>query len=247
MTPGLDPARYPSLIYEQSLWDAGYTQIAGIDEAGRGAWAGPVCAAALILPPDPSILHTLDRVRDSKLMTPLARETWAPRIRLAAVAWGVGFASSQEIDTLGILPATKLAATRALASLSSSPDLPSPAPSLFSSHPAFPGYPIPGPLSSAPFSPSPLSPDFLLTDYLIFPELEWDQIALIKGDRLSLSVAGASVLAKTARDALMRFADSQYPGYGFARHKGYGTRLHQQSLHQLGLSEIHRKSFSIRL
>jgi ribonuclease HII len=231
---------FPSLNYEQSLWDAGYTQIAGIDEAGRGAWAGPVCAAALILPPDPTILITLDRVRDSKLMTPRSRESWAPRIRLAAFAWGVGFASSQEIDTLGILPATKLAATRALATLSASPNLPSPAPSLLSSHPTFPDYPIPGPLS-----PSPLSPDFLLTDYLVFPELEWDQTALIKGDRLSLSVAGASVLAKTARDALMRLADSQYPGYGFARHKGYGTRLHQQSLRQQGLCEIHRKSFSI--
>jgi len=217
---------FPSLIYEQHLWDAGYTQIAGIDEAGRGAWAGPVCAAALILPTDPAILQALDQVRDSKLMTPQSRETWAPRIRLAAVAWGVGFASSQEIDTLGILPATKLAATRALANLSASTDPPSPAPSLFSAHSSF-------------------LPDYLLTDFLLLPELERNQTALIKGDRLSLSVAGASVLAKTARDALMRELDLRYPGYGFARHKGYGTRLHQQSLHQLGLSEIHRKSFSI--
>jgi ribonuclease HII len=231
---------FPSLFYEQTLWDDGYTQIAGIDEAGRGAWAGPVCAAALILPPDPSILQALDRVRDSKLMTPLSRETWAPRIRLAAVAWGVGFASAREIDTLGILPATKLAATRALASLSSSPNPPSLSPALLS-----PTHLSPPPLSPNPLSINPLSPDYLLTDFLLFPELEWDQTALIKGDRLSLSVAGASVLAKTARDALMREMDLRYPGYGFARHKGYGTRLHQQSIHRLGLSEIHRKSFSI--
>jgi ribonuclease HII len=227
---------FPSLIYEKSLWDSGYTQIAGIDEAGRGAWAGPVCAAVLILPPDPALIHTLDQVRDSKLMTPLSRETWAPRIRLTAAAWGVGFASPQEIDAIGILPATKLAATRALASLSASP-LP---PSSSSSS-------SPDPLSFAPPIPNYLSPDYLLTDYLIFPELEWNQTALIKGDQLSLSVAGASVLAKTSRDALMRAADDQYPGYGFARHKGYGTRLHQQSIRQMGLCEIHRKSFSITI
>jgi ribonuclease HII len=233
---------FPTLAYEQPLWDTGYTQIAGIDEAGRGAWAGPVCAAALILPPDPTLLHTLDQVRDSKLMTPRSREFWAPSLRLAALAWGVGFASSQEIDCLGILPATKLAATRALACLSSSPDPLPPTPQI----------PASAPLSPAPLPPdfSPLStlcslhPDYLITDYLIFPELEWNQTALIKGDQLSLSVAGASVLAKTARDALMRLLDDQYPGYGFARHKGYGTRLHQQSIRQLGLCEIHRKSFS---
>ena len=135
---------FPTLFYEQPLWDAGYTQIAGIDEAGRGAWAGPVCAAALILPPDPTLLHRLDRVRDSKLMTPRSRETWAPRIRLAALAWGVGFASSQEIDTLGILPATKLAATRALACLSSSPIPPfSLLPSLLIPSSPFPSSPFP--------------------------------------------------------------------------------------------------------
>ena len=267
MTPNPDSAKFPTLNYELPLWEAGYTQIAGIDEAGRGAWAGPVCAAALILPPDPTLLRTLDRVRDSKLMTPLARETWAPRIRLAAAAWGVGFASAAEIDVLGILPATKLAATRALASLTSSPLPPSPGLSFFppsasssSPSPLPSSSPLPYlPLSSLlppapdPFSPDPslfstlysLPLDFLLTDFLIFPELECDQTALIKGDRLSLSVAGASVLAKTARDALMRQADRLYPGYGFARHKGYGTSQHQSSIHQLGLCEIHRKSFSL--
>ncbi len=208
MTPVRDPARYPTLRFEKPLWKAGYLRIAGIDEAGRGAWAGPVCAAALVLPPEPRLIHRLDGVRDSKLMTPLARETWAPRIQAAALAWGVGFASAQEIDALGILPATKLAAMRALAALSP-------------------------------------SADYLLTDYLLFPSIDLPQIALVKGDRLSLSVAGASVLAKTARDSLMRQLDEQYPGYGFARHKGYGTRLHQAAIRQLGLSLIHRRSFSM--
>ena len=202
-TPG-----FPTLEFEQYLWADGFTRVAGIDEAGRGAWAGPVCAAAVILPPDPSLTWTLKRVRDSKLMTPLARETWAPRIRETALAWGVGFASAEEIDMLGIVPTTKLAATRALAALS------------------------PG-------------PDYLLTDYLIFPNIELPQTALVKGDQLSLSVAAASVLAKTARDALMRELDGKYPGYSFARHKGYGTRIHQEAIQRLGRCQIHRKSFSI--
>ena len=261
---------FPTLDYEQPLWQAGYRRVAGIDEAGRGAWAGPVSAAAVILPPEPSLLETLDGVRDSKQMTPLARESWAPRIRAAALAWGVGFASAQEIDELGIVPATKLAATRALFSLSTSslsspdpliPDNRSLLPSLDSlpSIPLIPVYlipddPIPAPSSPAHSSPAPcslfstlssLSPDYLLTDYLLFPTLDLPQTALVKGDRLSLSVAAASVLAKTARDALMREMDAAHPGYGFARHKGYGTKLHQQAIRAYGLCAIHRRSFSI--
>jgi ribonuclease HII len=118
----------------------------------------------------------------------------------------VGFASAGEIDSLGILPATKLAATRALENL---------------------------------------SPDYLLTDYLVFREIDLPQTALVKGDQRSLTVAAASILAKTARDSLMRDLDVQYPGYGFFRHKGYGTRHHQDALIELGRCEIHRKSFSI--
>jgi len=206
MTHNSNLQPFPTLKFERHLWINGFTRIAGIDEAGRGAWAGPVAAAAVILPIDPSLTRTLNRVRDSKLMTPLARETWAPRIKESAMSWGVGFASSYEIDTIGILPATKLAATRALIDL---------------------------------------LPDYLLTDYLIFPEIDLPQTALVKGDQRSLSVAAASVLAKTARDALMRELDGQYPGYGFFRHKGYGTRLHQEAIKKLHRCEIHRKSFSI--
>jgi ribonuclease HII len=202
MTP--DPL--PTLEFEKHLWKDGSIRVAGIDEAGRGAWAGPVCAAAVILPNNPSIVRTLDRVRDSKLMTPPERETWAPRIREAALAWGVGFASAQEIDILGIVPATKLAATRALDSL---------------------------------------LPDYLITDFLLLRELDLPQTALIKGDQRSLSVAAASVLAKTARDALMHDLDGEYPSYGFARHKGYGTRVHQEALKRLGKCGIHRLSFAI--
>ncbi len=232
MTFVRDPANYPTLNFERNLWGAGFTRVAGIDEAGRGAWAGPVFAAAVILPPDPDLTHGLDGVRDSKLMTPLARQTWAPRIQQIALAWGIGFASSREIDRLGILPATKLAALRALVFLSSPPS---------SNHQSTtPDFLIHDSLVSGC-----LFPDYLITDYLIFPSIDLPQSALIKGDRLSLSVAAASVLAKTARDAHMRELDDKYPGYGFSRHKGYGTRLHQEALGRIGLCEIHRKSFSI--
>jgi ribonuclease HII len=108
----------PTLEFEKILWKENFTRIAGIDEAGRGAWAGPVCAAAVILPVRSSIARTLKGVRDSKLMSPPEREAWAPSIREAALAWGIGFASAREIDDLGIVPATKLAAVRALSSLS---------------------------------------------------------------------------------------------------------------------------------
>jgi ribonuclease HII len=211
--------RFPTLEFEQALWNGGFSCVAGIDEAGRGAWAGPVAAAVVILPrPELARARTarlsdrgeaLRGVRDSKQMTPLAREAWAPRIKEIALAWGVGFASAEEIDTIGILPATKLAATRAIESLS-------------------------------------LSPDYLITDYLIFPKIPLPQTALVKGDRRSLTVAAASVLAKTARDALMRELDGKYPGYDFARHKGYGTPQHRAALAEWGMCSIHRKSFAIK-
>jgi ribonuclease HII len=206
MMPDGNLHSYPTLDFERILWKGGFTHVAGIDEAGRGAWAGPVAAASVILPADLSLTRILNQVRDSKLMTPLARETWAPRIKESALGWGVGFTTAEEIDTLGILPATKLAAIRAL---------------------------------------EDLLPDYLITDYLVFTEIDLPQTALVKGDQRSLSVAAASVLAKTARDALMRELDGQYPGYGFARHKGYGTCLHQEAIKNLRRCKIHRKSFSI--
>jgi len=200
---------FPTLEFEQALWKGGFGHIAGIDEAGRGALAGPVSAAAVILPNTPHLARTLRGVRDSKQMTPLQREAWAPRIKEIALAWGVGFASAEEIDMLGIVPATKLAAMRAMEFLSQ-------------------------------------SPDYLLTDYLIFPEISLPQTALVKGDQRSLSIAAASVLAKTARDTRMRELDLEYPEYGFARHKGYGTPQHRAALAQWGMCSIHRKSFAIK-
>jgi len=197
----------PDLSFEINLWASGLTYLAGIDEAGRGALAGPVSAGAVILPPEPSLIETLLGVRDSKEMTPAKREYWAGRLPDLAVSSGIGFASAQEIDELGILPATRLAVQRALERLS-------------------------------------IPPQHLLVDYLELPACRIPQTALVKGDARSLSIAAASILAKTARDALMRQLDSQYPGYVFAAHKGYGTALHLAAIQRLGPCPIHRTSFA---
>jgi ribonuclease HII len=196
----------PTLEFEAALWQAGARYVAGIDEAGRGPLAGPVTAAAVILPPDPAVAGQLWGVRDSKQMTPGQRETWAACLKRLALAYGVGFASAQEIDALGILPATRLAARRALDGLA-------------------------------------LAPEHLLLDYLKLSGCRLPQTSLVKGDARSLSIAAASVLAKTARDALLCDLDGQYPGYGFAAHKGYGTRAHLAALDRLGPCQLHRKTF----
>jgi ribonuclease HII len=198
----------PNLSFEISLWNAGVKYIAGIDEAGRGPLAGPVTAAALILPPGQDSAAILAGVRDSKQMTRLQREASAVRIRQAALAWGIGFASVLEIDTLGILPATRRAAERAVAALA-------------------------------------ITPNHLLLDYLFLTELGVPQTSLVKGDCRSLSIAAASVLAKTARDAWMRACEVQYPGYGFGVHKGYGTAAHRAAIDRLGLCALHRRSFRL--
>jgi len=204
--PQLIPAN-PNLEWERALWEAGILRIAGIDEAGRGALAGPVAAAVAILPPGRSIARELSGVRDSKQMTPPQRESWSKRIQEIALAFGVGFASSEEIDFLRIVPATQLAAQRSLAALT-------------------------------------IKTEHLLLDYIFLPDIPLPQTSLIKGDMRSLSIAAASVLAKTSRDALMIELDEQYPGYGLAKHKGYGTAAHRQAIEQLGPSAIHRMSFA---
>lgn len=201
--------KFPDLAFEQALWKNGLARLGGVDEAGRGAWAGPVSAGIVILPPELSIIKILSGVRDSKLMTSLQRESWAVRIQETCLAWGVGFASAKEIDANGILPATCLAVSRALRNLS-------------------------------------VPPDHLITDYLKLPDISIPQTPLVKGDRRCLSVAAASVLAKTSRDAIMRQLDVDHPTYGFGRHKGYGTRQHQEALRSHGLCELHRKSFNIQ-
>jgi len=201
----------PDTTFESELWGRGIRYIAGLDEAGRGALAGPVATGAVILPNDGALLSsTLSGARDSKQLTPRMRESLAPRIREVALAWAVGFATSEEIDMQGIVRATRLAALRALHQFT-------------------------------------ITPQYLLTDFrLELPQLNISQTSLVKGDARCLSIACASILAKTERDALMRELDVQYPGYGLAKHKGYGTEAHRSAMMQLGPSEIHRKTFRLK-
>jgi ribonuclease HII len=199
---------HPDLTFERGLWKKGLRWVAGVDEAGRGAIAGPVAAGAVVLPSDlPNLEEELNGVRDSKVMTPGERETWAAVIKKTALAWGVGFASKDEIDAFGIAPATCLAASRALKKLN-------------------------------------CSIEHVLVDYIKLPEVEVPQTPLIKGDARSLSIAAASILAKTARDALLVEMDGEYPGYHFVSHKGYATEAHLAAIDALGPCEIHRCSFS---
>lgn len=180
--------------------------MAGLDEVGRGAWAGPIVAAAVILPLQRTgLAASLRGVRDSKQMTAAQRARWNEVILGMAEA-GLGESSPQEVDALGVIGATRLAMTRAL------------------SHLARPA-------------------DHLLIDYVRLPALALPQTALTFGDQLSLSIAAASVVAKVARDRAMVDLDRDHPGFGFARHKGYGTDEHFTALQSLGPSPIHRYSF----
>lgn len=189
---------------ERELLAKGFKNIAGVDEAGRGPLAGPVVAAAVILPPGLKITG-LD---DSKKLSKAVRQELYDQIVLKARAYGLGSASKDEIDRIGIAQATFLAMKRSLKRLV-------------------------------------VSPDFLLVDGFKLRGTSYQQKALVKGDSLSLSIAAASVLAKVSRDAVMEKLDEQYPGYGFARHMGYGTKEHRTALKKLGPCPEHRQSFQL--
>lgn len=192
------------LRYETELWEQGHTHIAGVDEAGRGPLAGPVVAAAAILPRG----WKLEGLDDSKKIgDEQRREELAEAIKRGAVAWAVGVAEAEEIDRLNIRRASLLAMHRALQALG-------------------------------------VQPTYVLLDAFTIPECPLPQRGIIKGDALSLSIAAASVLAKTTRDRRMRELDVQYPGYGLAEHKGYPTASHVQALRDRGVLPIHRRSFA---
>jgi len=197
----------PDLSEELALCAAGYARVAGLDEAGRGAWAGPVCAAAVILPLGRGDLSSaLAGVRDSKQLSPTRREALLPHVLDVAQAVGIGWADPAEVDGMGILAATRLAMARAVAGLGGQVDA-------------------------------------LLVDHLHLPELALPQQSLPKADARCLSVAAASIVAKIERDRLMMALEHEFPGYGFAQHKGYGTQQHRQALERLGPSPLHRLSW----
>jgi ribonuclease HII len=207
----------PNLDLELAFWRDGYRCVAGLDEVGRGAWAGPVVAGAVILPmvnartarawARSKMFRALARVNDSKQLAASLREALFEPIRACALAWATAAASHEEIDALGIVHATHLAMSRAVEALS-------------------------------------IAPAALLIDALVLPEIEIPQQGIVHGDAISLSIAAASILAKVTRDRFMCELDAATPGYNFAKHKGYGTPEHSAALRACGPSPVHRRSYA---
>ena len=199
------PQGPPTFVEEEMLAAQGFRRVAGIDEAGRGPLAGPVVAAAVILP------HGFDApwlgmVRDSKQLSGATRDLLYGHICEAALSVGVGLCDSMTIDRRGIVAATRLAMKQAVHQLRP-------------------------------------SAESLLIDYVSLPEVRLPQKAITHGDGLCLSIACASIVAKVTRDRMMVELDGVYPGYGFRKHKGYGTPEHFGRLRKLGPCPIHRRSF----
>ena len=197
----------PTLAEELRLWKSGYRHIAGLDEAGRGALAGPVVAAAVVVPPQSKLRGLWTEVTDSKLLSPDQRTTLEPQIKEMATAWSVGVVSAVQIDEIGIGPATRRAMMAALADLA-------------------------------------VLADYLLIDWVRLPNCSIEQESYTKADQRIVSVAAASILAKVHRDRLLTALHNDYPRYGFAQHKGYGTTLHRTALEAYGPCPEHRHSFA---
>ncbi len=198
-------SHFPNLDHEIELKSQGYELVAGIDEVGRGALAGPVVAGAVILP-NSARLTWFELVRDSKELDHRKRETLSELIVKEALAVGIGIVPPQVIDSVNILKATKLAMMQAVDKL-------------------------------------PKQPHFLIIDRVTLPQCPIPQRGITRGDKLCLSIACASIIAKVTRDRMMQEFDQTYPGYGFAHHKGYGTGEHISCLRKLGPSPIHRLYF----
>lgn len=180
----------------------GSSLIAGVDEAGRGPLAGPVCAAAVILDP----ARPVTGIQDSKKLSPARRQFLDREIRAHSLAWAVAWSSVEEIDRLNILQATLLAMQRAVRAL-------------------------------------PMRPRQVLVDGNRCPDFGCEARALVGGDGRIPAIGAASILAKVARDDLMVHMDADFPGYGFAGHKGYPTRAHLAALQRFGPCPQHRLSF----
>lgn len=200
----------PTLDLENNIiTKTGFRLIAGLDEAGRGAIAGPIVAAAVILPFDqPDRLNALEEVNDSKQLSARSRERLFEIIQKHALSCGIASIAAEEIDQTGISLANKAAMRQAVRQLCP-------------------------------------PPEFLIIDGRIrLGQLSIPQQSIVRGDSLSYSIAAASILAKVARDRIMQDLDGMYPGYAFAKHKGYCTRQHQSLVEQIGPCPVHRHSFA---
>ena len=188
--------------FEKELISEGYGVVCGIDEAGRGPLAGPVCAAAVILPTDLEI----EGLNDSKKLTEKKREALFDVVKEKALAYSIVMVDEKVIDEINILQATLLAMRNAVEGLE-------------------------------------IKPDAALIDGNQKPGLSIEERTVVKGDAKSMSIAAASILAKVSRDRFMIELDEKYPQYQFAKHKGYGTKLHYECIEQFGISPVHRLTF----
>lgn len=196
----------PTLKLEESLWIKGFHRIAGLDEVGRGCFAGPVVVGAVVFPKD---FQMIDGLADSKLLKPRQREKLTESIKKQALAWSVAEISVTAINKVGIGKATQMAFRKAIKSLKK-------------------------------------SPDFILIDAFYIKNLNRKRQRAVKdGDKICASISAASIIAKVYRDNLMKKLHKKYPRYGFAKHKGYGTKMHQEAIKKYGLSKVHRKSFDL--
>lgn len=193
----------PDFSYEKLAKEKGYSFVCGVDEAGRGPLAGPVCAAAVILPDDVQI----EGLNDSKKLSEKKREALYDVICEKAIAYSICYGTLEEIEQYNILEATYIAMNRAINSLN-------------------------------------VKADFALIDGNRIPRnIAIPCETVIKGDAKSCSIAAASILAKVTRDRLLIEYDKKYPQYGFAAHKGYGTKAHYEAIKEHGVCEVHRLSF----
>ena len=266
-TAATPASRVPTLRHERRLLRDGHLLVAGMDEVGRGALAGPVTVGVVVV--DASVRTAPSGVRDSKLLTPAARQALVPRVRRWAVSWAVGHAEPDEIDRHGIIAALRLAGRRALASLPTvpgcvlldgshdwlSPPRPRPVPA------RGPGrdvagdalFDLPSPSGAGPADPTPAGPATTAREGAPLREaapavllaLEPQVVTMVKADLRCAAVAAASVLAKVERDALMVARSGRYPGYRWDDNKGYSAPDHLAALRTDGPCDQHRRSWNL--
>jgi ribonuclease HII len=199
----------PNFSFEKPLWKKGFKLIAGIDEVGRGSFAGPVVAGAVVFSPKIKIPQGIV-INDSKLVSPKRRLIASNWIKENAVSWAVGVSTVSQINKMGIVKATQMAFRKAI---------------------------------------KKVSPDYLLIDAFYIPYVKGlrrkNQMAIVKGDTKSISIAAASIVAKIHRDSLMAELGSgrRFKKYGWDKNKGYGTLIHRKSIEKYGITKHHRKVF----
>lgn len=196
----------PTFTEEKAFWNRGFPHVAGVDEVGRGCFAGPVVAGAVILPKD---FNATDEINDSKLLTPRKRLKLSEIIKKHAIAYSIAEVSVEIINAIGVGKAAQQAFRLAVAQLA-------------------------------------IIPDYILIDAFFIDGIDKSkQKPIIHGDRISTSIAAASIIAKVYRDQLMEKLHEQYAVYDFFANKGYGTKKHREAIGKYGFCELHRRSFDL--